>query len=93
MSVRKALSYGFGLVFVALVVATVVVFVTSSDFSLLGVTATSSSPPPRTALTFNPLVPLLLALLLSAALWGTGRLTNREKARSSAPSRSGGDQG
>jgi hypothetical protein len=81
MTFNKALGIGLTVAFMTTFVAVIVAFIGQLELSVPGVIEISStqSGAPSTAFYFNPLAPLLLALLVAVVTWGVARLRTRRQ--------------
>jgi hypothetical protein len=84
LRVRDALQWGFASIIFVTFVASAVGLLTRSTFTIPQIVEVTSSPrgaTPATGLTFEPVVLVVLALVVSVALWSIGRI--RRPAKSS----------
>ena len=81
MTFTMALGIGLTVAFVTTVVAIVVGFVAQLDLSVPGVIEISSTTAgaPSTEVFFNPLAPMLMALLVALLMWAMARLHARRQ--------------
>jgi hypothetical protein len=76
MSLNRSMAWGFVLALGATVITLVVGFIAGAGFSIPGVVEMSSSTAgggQSTSFSFNPLAPLLLAVLLGLLIWSVSR--------------------
>jgi hypothetical protein len=82
LKVRDALQWGFSAILAVTFVASTVGLLTRSTFTIPRVVEVSSSPHDAalaTSLTFEPVVLVVLALVVGAALWSVGRIRRTAK--------------
>ena len=81
MSFKRALAWGLAVAFVATAGVLLVGFLGRLTINLPGFVEVSSSTEgaPQTELQFNPLAPLLLAIVLAVVIWLAGWLAGRRK--------------
>jgi hypothetical protein len=82
MTFMKALGWGVAAALVATAGVLLVGFLGGVTIDLPGVVelTSSSEGAPQAELRFNPLAPLLLAIVLAAIIWLVGRLTGKRRA-------------
>jgi hypothetical protein len=84
LKARDALQWGFASIISVTFVASAVGLLTRSTFTIPKIVEVSSSPrnaTPATGLTFEPVVLVVLALVVSAVLWSVSRIRRSAEGR------------
>lgn len=81
MTFRRALGWGLAIAFVATAGVLLVGFLGRLTIDLPGVVELHSSVEgaPQTELQFNPLAPLVLAIVVAVVIWLVGRVTGSRR--------------
>lgn len=79
ISLNRSLGWGLALALLATVATLIVGFIVGAGFNIPGImemSSASSDNKPTTEFFFNPLAPLMLAVVLGLVIWSVGRARN-----------------